>query len=146
MIRRHLKDIDNLRAKRLLQLQILLVIIDDLKIARETPDDGIAVILADARREPLGGVLDELRLDGVVVARVGEHVLLELDGRLPQADLEEHDAQSVDVVDLAEGLLRLALPFGVAVDVLCRDEVGRPRGEEGFWAAEVEAEDPGGGE
>ena len=91
-------------------------------------------------------MLDELGLDGVVVLGVREHVLLELDGRFPEADLQQHHPERVDVVGFGEDFFRFALAFGVAVDIFGGDEVGGAGGEEGFGAAEVEADDPGVGE
>ena len=91
-------------------------------------------------------MLAQLTLNRIVIPRVRKHILLELDGRFPQADLQQHNPQGVDVVDLGKHLLRLTLPLRVPVDVLRRDEVGGAGGEEGFGPAEVEAEDPGRGE
>lgn len=91
-------------------------------------------------------MLDQLTLNGIIIPRVRKHVLLELDRRLPESDLEQDNPQRVDVVDLGEHPLRLPLPLRVSVDVLRGHEVGGAGGEEGLGPAEVEAEDPGGGQ
>lgn len=91
-------------------------------------------------------MLDQLCLDGVVVSRVSEHVLFQLDRRFPQSDLEKDDPQRIDVMDLGEDLFRLALPLRVTVYVLGGDEIGRTGRKEGLGSTEVEAQDPRFGE
>lgn len=65
-------------------------------------------------------------MDHVRVPRGLELVFLERDGLLPEADFEEHDTKSVDVMDLAEQLLRRPLPVWMPVDVPLEAVVREP--------------------
>lgn len=87
-------------------------------------------------------MLDQLRLDSTGIVGMREHVLLQFDCRLPQANLQQNDSQCVYVVNLLEHLRRLALAVWMAVDVARRLKVRMPHGEERLWTTELEAKNP----
>ena len=86
---------DDLLAEESLQLEVVLGVVDNDEVAREAAGDDGGVLIADLVLEAAGGLLEQLLLDAAGVGDGREAVLLELDGGLPQADLEEHDACAV---------------------------------------------------
>ena len=59
-----------------------------------------------------------------------------------QTNFEKHDAESIDVVDLAKHLRRSPLPVRVAIHISGQTDVGNPVREVCFGPTELEAEDP----
>ena len=76
----------------MLQFQVFLGVIRDVEVAGQTFDHYFLILLSNPRLEPFLSVFDELRLYGVCIAGMSEHVVFQFEGRLPQSNLEQNYA------------------------------------------------------
>ena len=103
----------------------------------------ILVLFAYSRFEVFLGTLYKDGLDIMRIPGILEPMLLKRNSRLPKSYLQKDHSQGVDIMDLLERPLWLALPFRMAVDVSGSIDIDKTRGKVVFWAGELKSKDPG---